>query len=122
MIDLAAQGDPRQRFAGLAQHVVRECPIAFPCFGRQGPARAGQIEKVAALLSFANLLLDRALPLRELAQRPLGFLTQVPPSAWMASPSSEISRESCSSVLISGGAIQIVLFSRRGIAPLSMQR
>ncbi len=54
-------------------NVVRQAPVVVPWLGRQGPAPAGQIVEVATLVCFADLLVDRALPLRQLAHRAAGF-------------------------------------------------
>ena len=88
----------------------------------------GQIVEVTPLLRFADLLLDGTLPLRQffhwtalLGGRQV-FLANQLASAWIASASTSISRLSCCSVLISGGAMTIVLLRRRGSTPFWVQR
>jgi len=126
--DVTSEGDPGQRLACLLQDVVRQRPIAFPRLSRQRLALARQVLEVAALLRLADLLFDGAFPVRQLfrgaallAARQIFLVNQLA-SAWIASASTSISRLSCCSVLIRGGASTIVLLIRRGRTPLSIQR
>src|SRR5579859_5544384 len=63
LLDVAAEGDPGKRFAGLLQDVVRHAPLAaMPVLQVQRLAPTGQIVEVAASFGFADLLVDRTLP------------------------------------------------------------
>jgi len=122
-LDLPPERDPGQRLTRLPEHVVRERPIALPRLRRQRLAQAGEVVELTPLLRFADLLLDRAFPLGEFFRRTARrgrrqvFRTNQPTSAWIASASTSMSRLSCASVLISGGAMKMLLFNRRGSTP-----
>jgi hypothetical protein len=127
--DLTAKRDPGQGFAGLPQDVVRQRPITLPWLGGQRLALAGQVVEIAALLGFADLLFDRTFPVRQLLGNSPAvrrgrqiFLANQLASAWIASANTSIRRLSCGSVLISGGAMTIVLLMRRGRTPFWVQR
>src|SRR5579864_215492 len=63
LLDVAAQGNPGQRFTGLLEDVIRHAPLtAVPVFKVQWLAPAGQIVEVAAGFGLADLLVDRTLP------------------------------------------------------------
>jgi len=126
--DLTCQRDPGQGLTRLPQEVVRDRPIAVPWLARQRLALARQVVEVTPLLRFADLLLDGTFPLRQFLSRTAGrgggqiFRANQLASAWIDSANTSISRLSCASVLMSGGAMTSVLFRRRGSIPFCVQR
>src|SRR5919201_5962027 len=140
LLDVASERDPGQRLARQTQDVERQGPVALPRLLGQRPTEPRQAVEIATFLSLADLALDSALPESELAtlgswarcarvERSSGHTTPrllevstVRHPALMASPRTSTSRVSWSSVLMSGGARQMVLLTRRGIWPRSTQR
>jgi hypothetical protein len=127
-LDVAPERDPGQRFACLPEDVVRQRPITIPRLLRQWLALTGKIVELTPLLRFTDLLLDGAFPPRQFFRRTARsrrwqiFWANQLASAWIDSASTSISRLSCGSVLISGGAMTMVLFKRRGSTPFWAQR
>jgi hypothetical protein len=127
-LDITSKRDPAQGLTSLPEDVVRQRPLPIPGLLGQRLALAGQIVEVTALLRLADLLLDCTFPKRQCFQwaamcggRRILLANQLA-SAWIALASTWISRLSCCWVLISGGAMRIVLFRRRGSTPFWLQR
>jgi hypothetical protein len=66
-INVLAQRNPGQRFAGLFQDVIRERPLVIPRLQLQRLAATGQVVEIAAFFGFADLFVDCGFPVRQAA-------------------------------------------------------